>query len=47
MLPSGRASRGRDVEPADGRIMLDLLFLTAGLGFFALAAGYVALCERF
>ncbi len=28
------------------RSMLDLLFLVAGCGFFVLAAGYAALCER-
>ncbi|MDN3623951.1 hypothetical protein [Methylobacterium isbiliense] len=26
--------------------MLDVLLLAAGLGFFALSLGYVALCER-
>jgi len=26
--------------------MLDLVFLATGLAFFALAAGYAALCER-
>ena len=29
-----------------GRIMLDIVFIAAGLAFFAAAAGYVALCDR-
>lgn len=28
------------------RPMLDILFISGGLAFFALAVGYAALCER-
>ena len=28
------------------RTMLDIVFVASGLAFFALAAGYAALCER-
>ena len=29
-----------------GRIMLDFLFIAAGLAFFGLSEGYALLCER-
>jgi hypothetical protein len=29
-----------------GHTMLDIVFIAAGLAFFAAAAGYVALCDR-
>jgi hypothetical protein len=40
-LGAGRV--GRD---PDGVVMLDIVMLAIGVGAFALAIGYVALCER-
>ena len=37
--------RGRH-SALDRQPMLDIVFIAAGLAFFALAAGYAALCER-
>jgi len=37
--------RARPAEP-DTTTMLDIVFIAGGLAFFALAAGYTALCER-
>ena len=50
-LESSRACRphpGERPGPAAGirKPMPDLVFLAAGLAFFALAAGYAALCAR-
>ncbi|WP_173009182.1 hypothetical protein [Methylobacterium sp. P1-11] len=40
-----RSLCGRPAEP-DPITMLDVVFIAGGLAFFALAAGYIALCER-
>ena len=40
-----RRPRGQPAEP-DPTTMLDIVFIAGSLAFFALTAGYTALCER-
>jgi hypothetical protein len=41
------AASGRSVRTRIERTMHDLAYIAAGLVFFAVAAGYAALCDRF
>jgi len=45
--PGSVAASPRRPQNRRGFIMLDLIFIAAGLAFFALSEGYALLCDRF
>ncbi|GEO98798.1 hypothetical protein [Methylobacterium haplocladii] len=42
----GRPVAARTASSAGHAIMLDIVFVSAGLAFFGVAAGYAILCQR-
>ena len=45
IAPRWACKHARPAEP-DTTPMLDIVFIAGGLAFFALTAGYTALCDR-
>jgi hypothetical protein len=45
-LPATRNGRERKTSATKEHLMLDIVMLALGLGFFVLAVGYTYACER-
>ena len=45
-MGGGETGHGTGPRDRNGRTMLDIAFIAAGLAVFGLAAGYATLCDR-